>query len=111
MLLTANRLGLFSALDSMPLRAEELAAALAASPRGVRILCDALVALELLEKREDRYSVAPGVRALVLPGTPESKTASLMHSARLYERMARLHDAVKTGRDLRRLCYGNAERG
>jgi len=97
-LITANRLGVFSALDSTPLRAEELAAAIAATPRGIRILCDALVALELLEKREGRYSIAPAVRDLVLPGTPESRTASLMHSAKLYERMGKLHDAVKTGR-------------
>ena len=97
-LITANRLGVFSALEGAALRAEQLAAAIAANPRGTRILCDALVALELLDKHEGRYSVAPAVRDLVLPGTPQSKTASLMHAAKLYERMAKLHDAVKTGR-------------
>jgi ubiquinone/menaquinone biosynthesis C-methylase UbiE len=97
-LITANRLGVFPALESRALGSEELAAAIAASPRGTRILCDALVALELLEKREGRYSVAPAVRDLLLPEAPGSKTASLMHSAKLYERMAKLHDAVKTGR-------------
>lgn len=98
-LMTAVRLGVFEALDAGPADAAELAVRLDADPRGVRILCDALAAFEVLDKdREDgRYRNGPAARAALLPDSPRSKVSMLRHGARLYERWAKLFDAVRTG--------------
>jgi SAM-dependent methyltransferase len=96
-LLTANRIGLFAAIGSDALSARELAAALKADPRGVRILCDALTSLGLLNKAEDRYSNSESALEFMLPGSPNARTALALHGARLYERWGRLYDVVKSG--------------
>ena len=97
-LLTANRLGLFETLDERPLNAEALSTRLEADRRGVRILCDALVAEGLLEREGEAYKNGPLVEQLLLPDSPASRVASLHHTAKLYERWGRLHEAVKSGR-------------
>jgi predicted O-methyltransferase YrrM len=97
-LMTGVRLGLFEALDDAPAAADTLAGRLGADRRGVRILCDALAALGVLEKdRDGRYRNGEGAREALLPGGPRSKVAMLLHGARLYERWAKLHDAVRSG--------------
>ena len=99
-LLAAVRLGLFAALGKRPTgaTAEELAADLDADLRGVRILSDALAALELLEKDGERYKNGELARELLLPESAASKVPLLLHTAELYERWAGLYDAVKSGR-------------
>ena len=97
-LLTANRLGLFTALADRPKNHLQLAADLAADPRGTRILCDALVDLELLERTADGYSAGQDVRRHLLADSTEPRTDLLLHAAKLYERWAGLYDAVKTGK-------------
>ena len=54
-LLTANRLGIFLLLENGPKTVAEIAQSIQATERGVRILCDALVALTLLQKIGDAY--------------------------------------------------------
>ncbi|MFB3903719.1 MAG: methyltransferase [Acidobacteriota bacterium] len=96
-LLTANRLGLFPFLENGPKTVAEMAQSLQASQRGLRILCDALVALKLLEKIGDRYQNSEAARLCLLPSSPASKSSILLHHARLYERWGRLYRVVKTG--------------
>ena len=55
-LLSAVRLGIFDALHAHPLTAEELARQLQCDIRGLRILCDALAAVSLLEKKRTALS-------------------------------------------------------
>jgi len=50
-------LDLFSALAEAPLHVETLAARLGAAPRGVRILCDALVTMGILQKDAAQYAL------------------------------------------------------
>jgi predicted O-methyltransferase YrrM len=97
-LLTANRLGLFSALTEGARSSDQLAVTLEADRRGTRILCDALVALELLKKNDGRYALTAVAREFLLADSPRSKQALLHHIARLYERWAKLYDAVKSGK-------------
>jgi precorrin-6B methylase 2 len=96
-LFTANRLGLFAAVGAAAKSHLELARELGASPRGTRILCDALVNLGLLELREDGYSAGGDVRRHLLPDSPEPRSALLLHASKLYERWGGLFDAVKSG--------------
>lgn len=56
---TAIELDLFSALADSPLDADALASRCGAAPRGVRILCDALTTLGMLQKEDGRYSLSP----------------------------------------------------
>jgi len=98
-LLAAVRLGVFEALEARgPLDAGALAEAVAASRRGVAILADALAALGLLAKEEGRYRNVEVGRELLLRDSPGSKVALLHHTAKLYERWAKLADAVRDGR-------------
>ena len=56
---TAVELDLFTALAEGPLDAATLAARCGASPRGIRILCDALVSLGILRKEDGSYALSP----------------------------------------------------
>ncbi len=53
-------LDIFGALADGSMTAGELAARIQADPRGLRMLADALVAMELLNKEGDHYAAAPG---------------------------------------------------
>lgn len=98
LLITANRLGLFAALAGAARTADELAAELGASRRGVAVLGDALVALGVLDKDpEGRYAPDELVRQHLLPGSPRPRAAMLAHRARIYDRWGRLFDAVVRG--------------
>lgn len=95
--LTANRLGVFQALADGELSMDDMAAVLEADPRGLRILCDALVGLSLLEKQRQSYGNSPLTQEFLLLGKPQSKVAQVHHAAKLYERWGTLFDVVKTG--------------
>ena len=96
-LLTANRLGLFEQLTGGPLSSEALASRLGADQRGVRILCDALVAEGLLERRAAGYGNSSLAKQYLLADSPSSRIHSLRHTAKLYDRWGHLFDAVKQG--------------
>jgi len=96
-LFTANRLGLFAALGDGPLSAVALAARLGTDPRATRILCDALASLSLLDKNEDVYSNSDLAGEFLLPDSPKSRSAMLLHAAKLYERWSKLYDVVRSG--------------
>ena len=97
LLLTANRLGVFPALGAGRMSAHELAQVLDADLRGVRILCDGLVAISLLRKEQGCYRNEPEALEYLLPETAASRTAILKHTGGLYERWAKLYESVKTG--------------
>lgn len=95
--LTANRLGVFPFLQDGPKTVAEMAETWQVSERGLRILCDALVALTLLKKSGDRYENSEAAKHCLLPSSPAPKTAILLHNARLYERWGKLFRVIKTG--------------
>lgn len=96
-LLTANRIGLFAAIGDEVKSADTVAADLDANPRGVRILCDALVDIGLLERSNGGYRNGEDAKRHLLADSPEPRSDLLRHGARLYERWGRLFDSVKTG--------------
>lgn len=98
-LFAALRLGVFETLDAGPATAAELAPRLEADGRGVRILCDALAALGLLEKDGDgRYRNAAVSEQALLADAPASQRAMYLHRARQMEKWMGLYDAVRHGR-------------
>ena len=69
-LTAAVQLGVFTPLTEGGRTAEALAALLETSPRGMRMLLDALTALELLEKRGSHYELAPISDEYLVAGRP-----------------------------------------
>jgi ubiquinone/menaquinone biosynthesis C-methylase UbiE len=96
-LLTANRLGVFHLLADQRLSLDQMAEALQVSRRGLRILCDALVALTLLSKDGEAYFNSEAAKHCLLLSSPAPKREILLHGARLYQRWGALYQAVREG--------------
>ncbi|MEO5352270.1 MAG: acetylserotonin O-methyltransferase [Magnetococcus sp. XQGC-1] len=112
-LLTAHRMGVFPLLGHERLAADEVAARLRCAVRGVTILLDALVALELLEKEATLYHNTPFAKQYLLPDGEAYRGGSLEHLCDLQKVWSRLDEAVQTGRSTRRpeeqLLAGSAQ--
>ena len=80
-----------------PLTASQLAERLGCDPRAVTMLLDALAALDLLEKRQDRYSVPPELRPWLIEGDPQSVLPMLRHMGNLVRGWSQLAWTVKEG--------------
>jgi precorrin-6B methylase 2 len=101
-LLAAAELDLFAALSSGPRAAAALAKVLRCDSRGLIILLDALVALQLLKKSSETYGLPAGLASLLAPDGHESVLAMCQHQANCLQRWAQLARVVKSGRPARR---------
>lgn len=97
-LAAAADLDLFDVLVSRPLTAAAVANKLSADVRGVTVLLDALVALQLLRKRNARYAVPREVVEVLTCRGKSSVLAMAQHQANCLRRWAQLAGTVKTGR-------------
>ncbi len=97
-LLTANRLGIFECIEKKIRTVDALAEELQADSRGIRILLDALCALEILQKTKNGYCNTDLARRHLVAGAPEPKNSILLHNAGLYERWGKLYDVVRSGK-------------
>jgi precorrin-6B methylase 2 len=84
-LLTAAELNLFSHLAEKPATAMELCDELDAEPRGLTILLDALAAMGLLEKQQDRYRTIPEAVPFLSKDSPRSVLPMILHAAHLWD--------------------------
>jgi predicted O-methyltransferase YrrM/DNA-binding MarR family transcriptional regulator len=91
-------LDVFALLSASPLSAGEMAQRLGADARATTILLDALAGLGLLEKRQDRYSPAPGTTAVLTDAGQQSVRAMVLHQANCLRHWSELAEVVKTGR-------------
>ncbi len=98
---SAVELGIFKAIHEGAHTVAAVAGATGASERGVRALLDALVALELLEKAEDRYGCNPLSETYLIPGGPLYLGDSIEHQKELREAWSHLTEVVKTGKPWR----------
>lgn len=96
-LLTCVELDVFAALNEGPAAASAVAQRAGADPRGMELLLNAAVALELLEKSGAQFRNRPLVAACLLPGTPGALARSSKLQAAFYRRWGRLAEAVRTG--------------
>jgi precorrin-6B methylase 2 len=97
-IMTAERLGLFTILGTGSKTLDELTSVIHASHRGLRMLCDALTTLGFLEKQGTTYANSALSCEFLLPEVATSQNALVRHAARLYERWGFLHDAVLSGK-------------
>ena len=110
-LAAAADLDLFSALSPAPLSAAQLAGKLECDSRALMILLDALVALRLLNKAGNCYSVPPGLDALLTPDGARSVLAVAQHQGHCLRNWAQLGRVVKTGRPAERMPGIRGEEG
>ena len=98
----AVRLRVFDAIDAAggTVRLGQLAEKTAAAPRGVRMLCDMLSAVQLLEKRgNDAYALSPESAAFLVSTKPSFQGGIFKHiSAQLLPKWMQLTDVVRNGK-------------
>ncbi|MCK4305559.1 MAG: methyltransferase domain-containing protein [Candidatus Eisenbacteria sp.] len=108
--LTANEIGLFNALAKGPLPIRGLARRLQCSLRGVRALADALTVLGLLDRTGEQVRIVEAARDLLVRGGEAYIGHLLQHQKHLYDRWARLAEAVRTGKPVGRASRRGASR-
>jgi SAM-dependent methyltransferase len=96
---TALNYRVFDVLDERPRTAEEMSAQTGASVRGMKAILNALVGLDFLVRRADRYVLTSESAAFLVSRRPAYHGAYFTHMTRqLMPRWMRLAEAVRTGR-------------
>jgi SAM-dependent methyltransferase len=93
----AAELDVWSVLGERALKAEELAAELCANLRALRMLLDALAALQLLEKKDDRYAVPPELRGCLSAEGPQTVLPMVHHVMNVMRGWSQLAWVAKAG--------------
>ena len=97
-MLTAGAvLDVFTPLYEKSMTAQALSRELGADPRATAVFLDALVALELLTKREDHYSVPAGVAKFLTEQSPDNVLPMVRHQSNCLRRWAMLSEVVQKG--------------
>lgn len=92
---TAAELNLFTILAEAPLSAGQVASKIQGEARAVAFLMDALAAMSLLSKREDKYLCEPSVAQMLSERSPRTILPIVLHMASLWKRWSYLTDIVK----------------
>ncbi len=98
MLAAAVDLDVFSVLGDGWTTASSLAAELGTDRRATTILLDALVAMELLAKQDDEYSVPPEVAETLTESGSRSVLPMVRHQGNCLRRWVQLAQTVRTGK-------------
>lgn len=96
-LLTAVQLDVFSHLAAGKTSAEAVAAAAQASPRGTRMLLDALCAFQLVIKNGGRYELHPVSRQFLVRTSPDYM-GYMFENDGIWESWGKLTESVRTGK-------------
>lgn len=100
-ILTAFELGLFDTLIRKNQSVEELTMGLNVSNRGLELLLHALVALEILQKRDNVYRVSERFHSLLNPNEPDYMGGLINHEIHLNKRWQLLTESVATGKSVK----------
>jgi len=98
----AVKLDVFTCLGEEQLSAEKVAKRLNASPRGVERLLNALVAMKLLIKTDDKYANSSSAGEFLSKNSPKYIGNIIMHHHHLVESWSQLDQAVQSGRPIRK---------
>jgi hypothetical protein len=93
----AAELDLWTALSDQPLTAQQLAEKLSCDRRALTMLLDAVAALQLLEKRDDQYSVPPELHGWLVAGAPQTILPMLQHASNILRGWSQLAWTAKGG--------------
>ena len=92
----------FSHLAAGQKSVAEIAAAAGASERGMRMLLDALVGFQLLEKRGDKYELTPMSAEFLVRESP-NYVGAMMESDEMWNSWTNLTEVIRTGAPVRRV--------
>jgi precorrin-6B methylase 2 len=101
-LAAAAELDVFRVLAGDPKSAADVAYKLGTDLRATTTLLDALAALDLVDKRDERYFVPSSTARLLAQAGPGSVLAMVQHHANCMRRWVRLAEVVQTGRPVER---------
>jgi ubiquinone/menaquinone biosynthesis C-methylase UbiE len=93
----AAELGLFDLIPDEGITISELACKANAAVRGIQVLADGLAALNVLEKREDRYFVPAKLRPVLSENSPDTAIPMLRHRMSMMRGWSQLAWAAKAG--------------
>jgi predicted O-methyltransferase YrrM len=103
-LFAAAELNIFTVVSKKPTTAPAIARKIKANARATQVILDALVALELLTKRQDRYFAQPDIADLLTETSHESVLAMVRHQANCLRRWVQLARTAKTGKPPKRIA-------
>ena len=98
---TALKLGLFEALRESGYDAKAIAAAITADRRATMLLANALVAMGILSKNQERYELTEISRRFLLESSPEYLGGMILFDEALWATWGELDQAVRTGHPAR----------
>ena len=105
------KLDVFTHLDGISLSAAELAQTITADERGLKMLLDALAALELLEKSDSSYTCTQLSMTSLSKRSDSYMGHIIMHHHHLVQGWSHLDEAVKSGVPVRGHAAHEAEDG
>ena len=94
---TALKLGIFDVSSRAPLDDAALATAISANRRATALIANAMVALGLLDKRANRYSLTEVSRRYLLRSSAEYLGGLILFDEAIFETWAHLDQAIRTG--------------
>ena len=94
---TALKLGIFDMLERSPLDEAGLAAAISANRRATALIANAMVALELLDKRANRYSLTEASRRYLLRSSAEYLGGLILFDEAIFQTWTNLEQTIRTG--------------
>ena len=92
--LTANRIGLFKLLSNTAKTSEEISSSLKTQPRPTSLLLNVCVALDLLEKDQEKYKNTKMAETFLVPGIPTFMGNAVSYSDDLYETWGKLEQSL-----------------
>lgn len=99
-IITAAQLNLFAELDGRARSVEDLCNDHGWNPRGLRILLDALAAMDLIQKGLDgTYTLDASLSGLLVPGSDSSVLPMVLHRGSMWKSWSNLTEIVVTGRN------------
>jgi len=99
------KLDVFSTIGGKTLPAETIAKKVGADERAFTMLLNALTAMQLLEKTDNRYRNTPAGATLLSKKSPRYLGHIILHHQQLMNSWARLHDGVRTGKPIRTRAF------
>lgn len=97
----AVQLGVFDALGKGPLEPIHVASALHTEARATELLLNSLVAMQLLEKKQNNFSLTAASKTYLVSEGPQSLTGMIRFDASLWSCWERLPETVRSGKPAR----------
>lgn len=98
---TAVRMDVFETFQRAPLDSLAVAATLATDPRATELLLNALAALGLLDKQENRFSLTPPSKTYLVRSSPKYLGDMILFDGSLWGNWENLEEAIRLGKPVR----------